>query len=976
MSTTRSDLTSLIEEAQLNPMAVQKKGIEFLEAVRNGEIEIVDPSNAFVYLGELAATMYTSAIRKNEIWGQRQYPELSLTREELYNHMSNADYLDVFGSPSIATISFGFNKDEIVAKAVPTGTSGMKKLVIGRHTQIKAGDYVFTLQYPIEIRVLSHGGIQVVYDNDRISPVQSLESNRVEWSFENYTFAHQEYIKIDVPVYQMELKSYTSALSASKVFDKAYAYTDQFYFCRVYMSTSTGTWQEINTTHSDQVFDPLVPTALLKVLDGNLLNVSIPQVYYTTGLATRELRIDIYSTKGALEVALNTYASELFIPTWRDLDKDDLGVYTAPVSTLVDMFIVASSVATGGSNEIPFDVLKSRVINNALGAIDLPITNVQIQSQLDRLTDIGFSCTVDVDIVTKRLYKATRELPAPLIDEISAGMGSNVVTLMKTTEELISQADISDNGERITVLPSTLYRNEGGYLSIVDAATRDSILALKGDVLVERVMASNYLYTPFHYVYDFTDNVFTVRPYYFGAPEVQRRFFVDDNATLGVGVSSSSHNFIRTDTGWSLQVMTSSTDSLKLLDDDSLVTQLAFVPVGETGRCYLNGTFVGRDPDTNEWIFEFNFGTTWDVNPANSVFLDGFEVDGISPHPYPANLSTVFDIFYAVETSVVDQGESSVIDQRIGGFLIDLDVTGIYQEQVTLKLGSELSGLWVRARSTIGEESYLRYQEDVPKLYTDNVPLRDESGKIQMERDGDGKIIGMQYEHRVGDPVIDEETGAVVYLHRVGDVILQNDVPIVASPRSIQRQVELCLFDGAYYFATAQTDVEYAATVPVQIVEWVNVTLGPVRKKLLELTKLLFHPKSTIGLVNAIVDGGESRVLESAQSFDIVFYVTETVYRDEDLKEEIRKTTPVIITDLLKDILVTRDNIETVLKNAMSGDVIGVELKGLGGSADLRVISMIDDSARLCIGKMLVALPNGTFSVADNIHITFEQHTV
>lgn len=974
MSTTRSELDLLIDEAALNPMAVQKAGISYLEKVRKGEVEIVDASNAFVYMGEFAATLFANALRKNEVLGHKQYPELALTREELYNHMSNVDYIGVFGNPSVATLSFCFNREELIEKAVATGNAGMRKLVIGRHTQIKAGDYVFTLQYPIEIRVLSHGGIHVVYDNDRISPLQSLETNSIDWTIENYTTNRQEYIKINVPVYQMELKSYTTALTAAKVFNKSYAFADQFHYCRVYMSTASGAWQEINTTHSDQVFDPLVPTALLKVLDGNLLNVTIPQIYYSSGLVTRELRIDVYSTKGAVEVALNQYGSEMFVPTWRDLDKDDKGLYTAPVATLINMFIVAISPATGGTNETTLEELKQRVVNNALGAIDLPITNIQIQSQLDRLTDVGFSCVMEIDNVTKRLYKATRELPAPAIAEISTGVGSNVVTLMKTINELVTQADVADNGERVTILPSTLYKNEGGYLSIVDAAQRDAIFQLGGDSLVEAVTSGNYLYTPFHYVYDFTDNVFTVRPYYFGSPEISRRYFVEDNSTLGVGVSSSSHNLVRTDTGWALQVMTNSTDSLKALDDDSLVAQLAFVPVGETSRCYMNGTRIGRDAVTKEWIFEFRFDSTWDVDPSDSIYLDGFEVDGISPHPYPAKLSTVFDIFYAVETAVVDRGENTVIDQRLGQFLISLPVTGIYQEQVTLTLGSELSGLWVRARSTIGTESYVHYAEDVPKIHTTNIPARDENGTIVMIRDGDGRVTGIVYENRVGDPVI--ENDRVVLLHRRGDIILQDGIPIVESPRSIERQVELCLFDGVYYFATGQSDVEYKATVPDQIVTWVNQTLAPVRNKLLELTTLLFHPKATIGLVNAIVDGAQVRSMEAAQAFDITFYVTEKVNRDDDLKVEMRKTTRAAITAMLKDTLITRDGIETELRSIMGADVIGVDVEGLGGAANHRVVSMADDSSRLCIGKKLVSLPNGTFTVEDNINIVFKQHTV
>lgn len=975
MSLTRSDLTQLIEDAKLNPMAVQKAGIEFLEKVRGGEVEIVDASNAFVYLGEFASTLFVNAIRGTAILGQRTYPELGLTRKDLYHHMASVDYIDTFASPSRATLAFCFNKAELISKSVPTGNAGMRKLVLGRNTQVMAGGIPFTFEYPIEIRVLSHGGLQIVYDNSRPSPLSALEDNNVAWSTENYTTDREDYIKIDVPVSQMEQKSFTTALSASKVFNKSYPFNDQFYYCRVYTSNDAGGWDEIKTTHSDQVFNPLTPTAVLQVLDNNLLNVSIPQVYYSTGLVTRSLRVDIFTTKGPLELALNTYTADQFVPTWRDLDKDDGGLYTAPINTLVKAFIVATEPATGGTNWLSVEELKERIITNSLGPIDLPITNVQIQSQLKRLTDVGFSCVTDIDNSTKRLYVATRELPAPDVEEVSTGMGSNVVTLMKTADQLLAEADTADNGERITILPTTLYKNEGGYLSIVDQGTREYLASLTGDNKVDAVTSGNYLYTPFHYVYDFTNNVFSVRPYYFGSPAIKRRFFVEDNGTLGVGVSSSSHNFLRTDTGWKLQVSTNSTDTLKDLEDEGVVAQLAFTPEGEVARVYLNGTLIGRDPTSKEWIFEFDFGTTWDVDPKNSLYLTGFQAEAISPHPYPAGLTTVFDIFYAVQSDLVEAGALTSIDSTMGKFLYpNQPVTGLYHEQVTLAMGDELSGLWARARSTIGEESYLRYEADVPRRYTDDKFAKDEQGNIIMERDAEGNITGIKYEHRVGDTVYLDD-GSVDLLYRQGQIILQDGQPLVKSPRTVQRQVELCLFDGVYFFATAQTDVDYKDTVPEQIVTWVNTTLAPVRKKLLELTDMKFHPKATIGLINTVVDSGESRSLEAAQRLAVVYYVSDTVSRDEDLKTAMRKSTRTKITELFKNSLVTLDKMMEQLKTQMGDDIIGVKITGLGGAANFSVVSMVDDSARLCIAKKLVSLPNGTFSVEDDIDIDFKKHT-
>ncbi|MNI38962.1 hypothetical protein D3C73_931260 [compost metagenome] len=300
------------------------------------------------------------------------------------------------------------------------------------------------------------------------------------------------------------------------------------------------------------------------------------------------------------------------------------------------------------------------------------------------------------------------------------------------------------------------------------------------------------------------------------------------------------------------------------------------------------------------------------------------------------------------------------------------DISGLYHEQVTLVLGSALDGLWARARATVGEEQYVRYEEDVFERWSTDVPKKHPvTGAIEVKYDAQGKP-SVVYEHRAGD--IKVEDGKQVVLHPAGSIMYQNGEPIVSSPRKVLRQVEFCLFDGAYYFVTNQTDLEYRDTVPNQIVEWVNITLAPTRKKLLEKTKLWFHPKSTVGLVNALVDDSLVMTIQAAQHLVVEYYVSENVYKNEVLKDEIRKSTRKTITTVFKEMQVARDNLQTTLKTVMGNDVMGVAIKNFGGPRNYSVITMADESSRLCIGKKLMPLPNGTFGVEDSIDVVFMKH--
>ena len=96
----RSRLDEMIEQAKLNPMSIFGAGIEYVESITNNEVQIVDSNNAFAYLMEFSATLFANVARKDEFLNRVQYPELAMTREELYRHMSDVDYLNVFSSPS------------------------------------------------------------------------------------------------------------------------------------------------------------------------------------------------------------------------------------------------------------------------------------------------------------------------------------------------------------------------------------------------------------------------------------------------------------------------------------------------------------------------------------------------------------------------------------------------------------------------------------------------------------------------------------------------------------------------------------------------------------------------------------------------------------------------------------------------------------------------------------------------------------
>ena len=968
----RSEFMALIDTARYDPSSIQQLTISQVERTHKGELEIMDGMNPFAFLCEAAATIGAQAMTQAEVLTRRQYPSVALTYEDLYFHMADVDYIGRFGTPSKTTFSIIMGKEELYAMAVATGAGGVRKLTIPRNTVFGVGGYLFTMQYPVDLRIMAHGGMDIVYDASKPSPIQTLTGNKLDWSIQNYYSPHDDFVKLDIPVLQLALTSYNAPLNGATGFKKTYSLKNgSFYYCRAYMSDLQGNWIEILTTHSDQVFDPLKPTVLLRVQD-DIITASLPQVYFTTGLLNTELRLDLYTTVGPLELALQTFDVNQFKATWIDLDKSDNGIYSAPLSRMTTLSVYSDDTVTGGSLGLSFEEQRERVMSNSLGLNDLPITNAQITA---KLSDAGYSTVLNTDNITNRVFLATRMFPKPAIGDLTVGMGTAMATLVSSIKELTGISTVIDNGDRLTLTPDTLYATNNGVLSIVPDDKVATLKALSNDRLVDHLDSNNYLFSPFTYVFDSTENTFVTRPYYFKTPEIMAKYFLADNDTSGVGVSSAQHDLTRVDGGWRLRIVTSSGDEFNALDDANVFVQLTFKPIGEDGYAVMNGTLVGRQKDTNERIYDFFIATNWDINSSHDITLTNFSMYEAVNRNFATDLVTDFNLVYIVANRMVQGQEESWIDTQKGAWLLPAQSVGVYQEKLQIKLGNNLEGLWTRARSVIGSLEYLTYEEDVYETWGQTVYETDPVTGAKIIEMVDGKPT-FKVKYRKGTVVLDGQ-GQPTVIHHKGYAILDEfGDPVPKDVRAMQRRVDLFVMDGVYYFASGAVDTQYRDTVPATVVEWLDKDIVPLSKKLLEQTKLYLHPKSTIGLIDVTVDGSKKTQIEAAQSLKITYFVSDEVYKDPDLRASlIQSGLNVISAQMLKSV-VALESMRSTLSATVGGDVIDLEIEGLGGANGYRVVTVRNDSGRLCIGKKAVSKPDGTIVVQNDLAVTFERHQV
>jgi hypothetical protein len=966
MATSIRDLQDQVISLQYNPAAIQRAVLQTLSDVTSGKIEVVDASNPFVFALESAAVLTSAAMSENNTLNRQQYPLAAQDQEDLYKHMSDKDYVNRFAIPATTQFTMLLPHDELLNKLVEDPTTGIKKVVIPRNSFFTVANTVFSIQYPIEIRQLQHGGIQIVYDTSETSPLQTLTSNEIAWDL--VSDGTLTYLSFTFDVLQFKIDSYTQSTNMTNLFQYTYAFTDQFCYARVYSQNSDGTWTEIYTTHSDQIYDITTPTAVLQV-DGQQLKVTIPQIYTANKLVTGNVRIDVYTTKGTINMVLNNYGMDQFAIKFTSFDKNDITAYVAPLGTLTAAFVYCSFTVNGGSNGVDFATLQRQVINNSVGPQKLPISNIDLQ---ETLMGMGYQVVTNIDNITNRTFLATRALPDPVDVDLITAAGATNATVSLSLDGISGYSYVINNGDAMTITPASLFKDTNGVVTLVSDAEISMLNSLPADQKAILLTNNGYLYTPFHYVLDTVNNGFAVRPYYLDNPSIVTKLFnsQNDKTLLQVG-TSQDYAIVKTPTGYKLQIMTSSGDSFKALADNEVFCQLAYVPEGENSRAYLNGVMVDKT-QAGERIYEFDLSSNMNVDAKNYLQLTKFLMFTTDARLTGASLTQDFDIVYSTTAPMDTQWEPAEVDGVLGRFLLPLNVVGITHETLRVKFGDALDTLWARSRSVISTIVFQTWEMDIPRYYAADVYQRDPvTGSTVIIVDGKPTYNIL---HHKGDPVLDD-AGNPVYQYRKGDIKLDaSGQPIPANPRGMTRQIDFMLIEGVYKFATDSSAAAYRTQMVNTLVGWLTGDLESMNKQLLEQSELFFYPKKTLGLINVMFGAGQKTSIQAGQSLQLTLYVTKAVYTNDVLKKQLQTASVTTISQQLASAQVSRSGIESALRAKYGTDVLDVELKGLGGTTNLDLFTVLDDSLRASLRKRLFAQTDDSLIVQEDLTIDWVMH--
>lgn len=955
---TNEEYKDRVKLALLNPSSMIDVSIDALNEILEGRYEIVNATNPFMFLLEASTANCSAAVQEHQSLLRFAYKEMADELEGLYRFLSDDDYVGRFATPGGAPYVFALRKDEILARAVAVPNTNIRKLVLPRNTRIEIGDVPFGFQYPIEIRVMSHGGLQIVYNVDKPSPLYPLTSNIVDWSIS--PSPDGDFVLIRPYVYQFDLKTHEEALNSSMAFSKTFDFNDKFYHCRVYISRDSKTWTEINTTHSDQTYDVTKLTATLKVLDGKV-RVEIPLIYYSTGMAQGNLRVDIYSTKGEIDMELGGYTVNSFKASWYDYDNDDGGIYSAPLSLMTNFAVFSEGTAIGGTNGVDFTTLKERVTSTQ------PDDGIGVSpSQLEvKLAERGYGSVLNIDDFDTRIFLATRALPNPKKNEIVSGANCTIDLFATRIEELVAADTVVDNGPRVTIKPDTLFKYVDGKVVLVKANEISQLKNATLESMANLINNRDYLYTPFHYVLDTTQDSFECRGYYLDSPQVLSRNFLAENDTAEMEVSTNTVTISKESYGFRILVVTRSGESYRKLPDNKLRCQLAFKPLGESQRAYMDGKLVGKVEDERVW--EFKVATNYDVDYLNGLVLTSFSMFGNSASKFQTDLAGTFDIFHITVENRLPTYELSELDRLVNDEMLPLNYMAVTRDAVNIEFGKVLKNLWSNARAVVTEEDYAKYTENVPAFWPRNEYHTDASGAWIFYPDGPNGELEPRIKHAKGDPVLLPD-GTPAWAHQIGEVKYdEKGKPIIAKPRAVANHVELFFLEGALMFVSDKRDIDYRFSLAKSLINFLELDIAQVSKGLLPNTRLYFYPKRTLGRTKAIVRDGVVEEIEASTSWRVTYHLPPTQYGSEPFRETLKSIARNVIAEALAKSSTSISEIVSEIRSRLGDDAVPVDIAPLGAKKDLTAFTMYDESFRCGVRHVLVLLPDETLRLEDDI---------
>jgi len=932
-----------------DPSLIHGASLDVLEEALDNTLELRDPTNPFVWLMVSSAVMASGSALKAEGGVRPTYPVLAQGYEDLYNHMSDNDYLDLFASPASAVITLVLPLDTTVALAVKDPTGVLKRHVIPAETDILVAGTHWCTMRPIHIAVSPNNTVQVYYDNSFDDPLNPGGGTVVNYHVTND--GTEDKLVIELPVKQVFGERITESVSIATGFNYTHPIADKFLLVKAFHQKNGGAWFPMETTLSGLNYDVTIPTLQVKVSPGKL-EVKLPEVYLTNQSVGDNIRLDIYTTVGGYSKDLSDYQSDDYDVHWNSFaDRFDPRVIS--LSSINDAIFFSNSIVSGGRDELSYSEVRNRVIYRSNDRRAM----ITFQELSFGLRDLGYSMYRTKNTVTDKLFICGKRLPASAASPLSSGIGVLTDQVTIDTEEFdMDPSTIIKNGGRITVTPEQIYRNYNGISEVVRKSVMDNLRDMSPEDLADELNRNVYIFGPYHYVLDTDGGLYTARVYDLTAPTSDKRKWLASNEASPYVLQTKSVTVTRVGPQYKITIVVIGPENIT-----GFGAQLRFIDVHNQPYHIT----VEESNRTETWFdLVFTIDTTLDIDGDDNLRVNSMLGKDGDYQPVDIPITGDFDVFYL-------SPENSNIP--IGGFDGDIAFTGrqgstgISRELIEVSFGKRLHNVACRSHAVLIPAVPLQYHEDIPELHDRYTYKRDSSDKLIWTVGEDGKPV-FEVLTKPGDPKIGSD-GEPVYYKRVGEPMVDRagKLMLARDERYVWSFTPIT-FDARYMFATTNWAETYVADIPRYIGGFLD-ELGVMDPSLLEETTLLYQPIRNMGEVLAVVDGELTVLVSTAVSFTINYMLTPIAYADESIRSRITSSTKAALAGIIRGGVLSTGAITRVLMVNGGADVIDVTIgEPIGQWSNARIL---DEGREFSIATESKYTSTGKVDIVESIQVSF-----
>ena len=933
------DIRSILDD----PTQVQRTILGMIDTASDGNLYVKDATNPFTMLLEATSAIGASLKMENHVTTRSIYPNLASSPEEIFRHITDKEIEGMFAIPSEAPFIFYINLIDVRDNGIKITDGKYTMYKIPIYTEIVVGGYTFTLLNDIEVRLYDNGSVYAVqHNNDLDISISDLSILPCE----KFNDADgKTWIVLETRIKQVYRSTINDVILDNNGYKKTLLLSSWYYYTDAMYVTPTGNIKFKKSLVEDYI-DISTPTMYINSVDMSLY-YRVPEVYSINLRYTGNIQIDTYETSGYINLPLSTYKVTDFSIILGKTTQDA----ASAVSRSVLMHVMSRGSSEGGKNGMSLEELKASIIYNSTGPVDVPVT---FHNLMKYGSYNGFEITKALDVITSRVYVASKNLPESTDPLIHASPDIFCCTV-NVSKDTYSNPYVIQNSDYIVVKSGAIFKEYNGVVTMASQEELNNINTSVGVDFITLLDNNKYFYTPYYYVIKKDDTVVTATVYDLDNPLITTYNIIDRNTSIPENANINRYGIFKTDTGYKLIIDLLANSYVTAFNVNDIKLQATFMLYGVDAKVSFLGV---RNSDTG--FYEFDINTNFFIDDDYIVINNG------TSNIYSKLLPLIGDIYihlFIENTSYTSTYlKSEIVTNSSSNYVV------VSKDLLKYTLGTNLKYLWNRVRTTYSGRKFLTYTADVPMTYNSDVYEVFSNGTTIKIVNGS---VVRNVLHRAGTAMLNTD-GTPVIKHYKDDIVLDsNGVPVIDVDAGVERALDITLIELDFLYANSEVYNNYRKVFYNNINSWLTDDLAVMNKIVLENTVVQYKPLNTVNPVSVTVNKS-THYLPYFIVPDVILYTKGSTLSIEEI-EQYSYTLGKIIHTFLDNSYLDISVLENRIKQFIGEKILGVKISSVDINDEARFITFTNKEDRLCLKKRLSINKSGEYIVSYAYNLIINQ---